>query len=490
MDAGLGRGGIDAGLGRGGMPGWLGRGIAAGVGRCEPPPETPNGLLPGLRDGGRGAPPAGPGRGPPGAPGPAGRPVLPGPAAGEPGRGGTAAGPGRGREPPSDGGCWARRSASRVRAACAALTAASCSALSAEARASAAATSMSCALAGLATGPGAGPGRPAGGLGRANEPGDGAGDVGALGAPAAGAEGRRGGCGRALVGGAGRTAVGAGALDADGAEAAGAEPASRAPRSRRATGASTVLDADLTNSPISLSLARTVLLSTPSSFASSCTRALPGTALLTSRSCERTRNDLTRALEACSFQGLHRVLIWVVLPSWVVIRHRGRIIGGSVRHGDRTDVLGKRTGVSNTGESQRTPEGATPLRQREAGWVGMQMRSPARQTAARIGLEAKIIPASGRNEPNQLGGRRAQAATDTGACRADHGKVYPSSARAAYAVSFPPLPHRDPIEPPGRTIPPVRCPGGCRSASRSAAPRAGRSALPGRSPATAGSRAR
>jgi hypothetical protein len=35
-----------------------------------------------------------------------------------------------------------------------------------------------------------------------------------------------------------------------------------------------------------LSLARTVLLSTPSSFASSCTRALPGTALLTSRSCE------------------------------------------------------------------------------------------------------------------------------------------------------------------------------------------------------------
>jgi hypothetical protein len=72
-----------------------------------------------------------------------------------------------------------------------------------------------------------------------------------------------------------------------------------------------------------LSLARTVLLSTPSSFASSCTRALPGTALLTSRSCERTRSDLTRALEACSFQGLHRVLIWVVLPCWVVTRPPG-----------------------------------------------------------------------------------------------------------------------------------------------------------------------
>ena len=315
MDAGLGRGGMDAGLGRGGMPGWLGRGIAEGVGR-PPPPETPNGLLPGPRVGGRCGPPAGPGRGPPGAPGVVGR------AAGEPGRGGTAPGTGgRGREPPSTGGCCARRSASRVRAACAALTAASCSALSAEARASAAATSMSCALAGLVTGPGVGPGRPAGGLGRANAPGDGAGDVGALGASSSGVVGRRGGWGRTL-GGAGRDALGAlGSLaGADGAAATGAEPASRAPRRRRATGASTVLEADLTNSPISLSLARTVLLSTPSSFAISCTRALPGTALLTSRSCERTRNDLTRALEACSFQGLHRVLIWVVLPCWVVIR--------------------------------------------------------------------------------------------------------------------------------------------------------------------------
>jgi hypothetical protein len=153
---------------------------------------------------------------------------------------------------------------------------ASCSAFSAEARASAAATSMSWALAGLVTGPGVGPGRPAGGLGRASWPGDGAGDVGASeGTLVAGADGRRGGWGRALVGlGLGRTA-GAGALapaalGADGAGAAGAaEPASKAPRSRRATGASTVLDADLTNSPMSLSLARTVLLSTPSSLASS-----------------------------------------------------------------------------------------------------------------------------------------------------------------------------------------------------------------------------
>jgi hypothetical protein len=292
MEAGLGRGGIEAGLGRGGMPAGLGRGIAEGVGRAAAPPETPKGLLPGPRAGGRGAPPAGPGRPGAGAPGVPGRA-----AAGEPGRGGTEPGPGgRGREVPSAGGCCARRSASRVRAAWAAFTAASCSALSAEARASAAATSMSCALAGLATGPGRGPGRPGtGGWGRDTEPGPGAGaeDTGTLGVPgavagpAAGAAGRRGGWGRALVG-LGRGALGAGALGAAAAGAAGAAPpwASRAPRSRRATGASTVLDADLTNSPISLSLARTVLLSTPSSFASSCTRALPGTALLTSRSCE------------------------------------------------------------------------------------------------------------------------------------------------------------------------------------------------------------
>src|SRR5690606_23875289 len=67
----------------------------------------------------------------------------------------------------------------------------------------------------------------------------------------------------------------------DDAEAAAAAITSR---SLRATGASTVLDADFTNSPISFSLASTILLSTPSSFASSCTRALPATALLTPRS--------------------------------------------------------------------------------------------------------------------------------------------------------------------------------------------------------------
>ena len=74
-------------------------------------------------------------------------------------------------------------------------------------------------------------------------------------------------------------------------------------------------------------------------------------------------------------------------------------IGGSERHGDRSDVLGQQTGVSNTSKSQRTPEGATPLRQREAGRIRMQMCSPTRQTAARIRLEPEIISRSHRDEP-------------------------------------------------------------------------------------------
>ena len=94
------------------------------------------------------------------------------------------------------------------------------------------------------------------------------------------------------------------------------------------------------------------------------------------------------------------MLIWVVLPCWVVIRLGGWIIGRSARHGDRTDVLGKRTGVSNTGESQRPPEGPAPLRYREASRIRMQMRSPTRQSAARIRLKTGINPVIDQNEPD------------------------------------------------------------------------------------------
>ena len=85
----------------------------------------------------------------------------------------------------------------------------------------------------------------------------------------------------------------------------------------------------------------------------------------------------------------------VVLPCWVRTGRGRPVIGGSVRPRDRADVLGQQTGVSNTGESQRAPEGATPLRQREAGRIGMQIRSPPRQSTSRIGLELALRAATG-----------------------------------------------------------------------------------------------
>jgi len=62
-------------------------------------------------------------------------------------------------------------------------------------------------------------------------------------------------------------------------------------------------------------------------------------------------------------------------------------------------VLGKQSGVSNTGESQRTPEGATPLRLREASRIRMHMCSPARQPSVRIGLEPELTSRPDRDEP-------------------------------------------------------------------------------------------
>jgi hypothetical protein len=167
--------------------------------------------------------------------------------------------------------------------------------------------------AGFGIGPGRGPGvAPAGGAcspagggvgcpgaGAAGGAGAGAGaeGAGAVGAAASGAVG----AGAAGAAAAPRSAGLAGALvasplpptfwialskarssDLSGTLAAPLAPAAGLPppnasRSLRATGASTVDDADLTNSPCSFSRASTSLLVTPSSLANSCTRALPAT---------------------------------------------------------------------------------------------------------------------------------------------------------------------------------------------------------------------
>ena len=100
--------------------------------------------------------------------------------------------------------------------------------------------------------------------------------------------------------------------------------------SRRATGGSIVEDALLTNSPISLSLARTTLLSTPSSFASSCTRALPATGLLV-----RSR----AAARSAQLVGEHT--------------HRWRFIGCSCRF-DLPDLVGGRAPCPTSGVASET----------------------------------------------------------------------------------------------------------------------------------------
>ena len=161
-----------------------------------------------------------------------------------------------------------------------------------------------------AAGPGRGPGS-ATGLAGAD-----ATSMGAGGAASSTGAGGGGAVGFATAGAAGAAAAWAGAAFFAGAFAGAlAEPFStgfappNASRSRRATGASTVDDADLTNSPCSLSRASTSLLVTPSSFANSCTRALPAT---TSPSLEATavgRPRLGFSYDAWSSSGLHGVLM-------------------------------------------------------------------------------------------------------------------------------------------------------------------------------------
>lgn len=324
---------MEAGDGRGG--------IADGEGRC-PLDVMPYGLFPPLRAGGRG--------------------VSPPPSAGRVG---------------VVGGCW------RCWASRAARTAASCSAFSAAARASAAATSMSWALAGFAidgggagTGP-FGPGLPA----RAGPAFLAAFLAGATsaGVTPAGADG--GGAGLAVAAFAG--------ADFAGADGPAEAPAAISSRSRRATGASTVLDADLTNSPISFSLARTVLLCTPSSLASSCTRALPATALL--------NLEVARASHPPRPHSFTRSLIMSATSSCVhvgrpVLAVRAEPFGG----GSAVDKLDQRSSIWDAGESQRAPESAAPQCQAEASRVGVQMRSPPRHPARRVGHE----PRTGTGRPS------------------------------------------------------------------------------------------
>jgi len=265
-------------------------GMAPGVGR--------GGMLPGV---GRGPPgPAAAGRGAPGRAAPVPAPGCgcgPGASGAAPGCGGRGA-PGRGATGAELNGLLPTRGALGAGARGPGLCVAAASS-------AAGAGLRGVVSAGSGRG-GCAPGTSTGAGGAADT---GSGTTTGVGSSAAGLGPGRG-PGRTAASGAAEPLVAAGPLGAG----APAEPfvaagaAGNAERSRRATGASTVELADLTNSPRSLSFARTSLLLTPSSFASSCTRALPATALLTGRPGGRPARPRTTADERSSLV-LHGVLM-------------------------------------------------------------------------------------------------------------------------------------------------------------------------------------
>src|SRR4051794_2624700 len=240
--------------------------------------------------------------------------------------------------------------------------------------------------------------------------------VGAAGAGAAGP-----------AGAAGRGAGGPGRADGAGVEAPLPPPGVSASRSRRATGASTVEEADFTNSPCSLSLASTVLLSTPNSLASSCTRALPGTDLLIGEA-----GGLARSTPRSVVHG-HRwdftagssddVLLSMCGPAWCrpdwncglsfVVSRPSRSRGRERLRGGTEDVGPERTGLQRATAAQCPDEGPASLRRVQALRGGVQGCPPAGEPTPRIRDEG---PARG-DDTQQLGDRSALPAAHTGAHR-------------------------------------------------------------------------
>jgi hypothetical protein len=406
-----------------------------GDGRC--------GIIPGL---GRGPPGPAAGRGPP-APGAGRGPPGPGRAPGAPGAGRGPPGPGRG---PAAAGRGAPGTAPPAGAGRGALLKGLLPGRGAgrgPGRGPAAAPGRGAAGAAPPAGPGREP--PAAGAGACGAGGaDGAAAAGACGAGAAGrgpgAAGRAGaGAAASAAGGTGATGAGAGAegagagLDAGaaargaGRAAGAAEPlpepvAPSASRSRRATGASTVEDADFTNSPCSLSLASTVLLSTPNSLASSCTRALPGTGLLLVRPAACPLDLVVSG--AWSSWELHG---WLIRRRPALDVRPGRVpdrLGIAVcrtwslvhpvprtghRGGCAENVVPERTGLQGGTAAQCPGEGPASLRCMQALRCGVHGGSPAGEPTPWIGDQGPVT----RDDTQQLGDRSAVPATHTGAHR-------------------------------------------------------------------------
>jgi len=80
-------------------------------------------------------------------------------------------------------------------------------------------------------------------------------------------------------------------------------------------------------------------------------------------------------------------------------------------------VIDERSRVEDTGDTQRTPEGASPLRQCDTGRIGVHVGTSPRKSASGIGDQADLFTIRDRDEPQQLRGRRTLPTTDAGAHR-------------------------------------------------------------------------
>ena len=237
--------------------------------------------------------------------------------------------------------------------------------------------------------------------------------------------------GAASATGAAAAAFLAGAFLAGAGASAGAA-AGIASRSLRTTGASTVDEADFTNSPSSCSFARTSLLETPSSFASSWTRTFDTTLLSWSgrdapdRQCKRYTFML-----ACSW-GVHPRTPDPLVPVTVT---------GCVGRGGcpcrsllcRADRVLYGCQVQWTGHPKGSGQCLLPLRAVKTLLGRVQVCSTARPPA--IGI--RNSSPGDRDNPNQVGRGSTLTAPDAHATRprcAACRRVYPARHRAQSAV--------------------------------------------------------
>ena len=167
------------------------------------------------------------------------------------------------------------------------------------------------------------------------------------------------------------------------------------------------------------------------------------------------------------------------------------------------EQLADRAAVERSGAAQRPGERPASLRGVQALRVGVQRRTPSGQLAAGSGTRRPVHRATTRNS-SALGARlRHPTQVRTGSRQHDapRPRVYRDTpgGRVPGPARRPgrPGPPAEPRCAPGGRRTPARASGssgarrcGCRSASRSAGPPAGRSGPPCRSPATAGSPAR